>query len=127
MKFDLRLDTDSTGTRDLVLGWVSGRDEIRQRLLTRLARVKGEWFLNNQVGIPYYNFEGNFSLLGKHRQGELTLRLMEEALRTEGVKAILEVVLDGTRNADATIGKMRVELDDGSDLLLTMNSLGEWS
>ena len=130
MKFDLMLDSDSTGyppgKRDLTPGLVSGRDEIRQRILTRLARVKGEWFLNNQSGLPYYDFEGNFFLLGKQRQGELILRLMEEALRTDGVKSVTDVELKGTRN-DETIGRMSVALDDNSELLLSMDSLGGWS
>ena len=130
MKFDMRLDSDSTGhpkgRRDLVLGWVSGRDEIYQRLLTRLARVKGEWFLNNQVGLPYYDYAGERSRLDKNKEGELILRLMEEALRTDGVKSILDIELTGTRT-DLTIGKMRVRLDDESELLFSMANMGQWS
>ena len=126
MKFDFKLDTDSTGTRDLTLGWVYGRDEIYQRLLTRLARVKAEWFLNNQVGLPYYDFAGNYSLLGERKQGELILRLIEESLRTEGVRNIIDLEIKGTRS-DEVIGKMRATLDDGSELLIHMNSLGQWS
>lgn len=51
MTWDLRLNP---GTRDLELGIVSGPDEILQRLLTRLKRELGEWFLNTKAGLPWY-------------------------------------------------------------------------
>jgi hypothetical protein len=33
---------------------INGADRIRQNLLTRLRTYLGEWFLNINIGIPYY-------------------------------------------------------------------------
>jgi hypothetical protein len=51
MAWDLRLDPK---TRDLRPGIVTGQDEIVQRVLTRLWRHLGEWFVNTSAGLPWY-------------------------------------------------------------------------
>ncbi len=51
MTWDFMLDP---GTRDLVPEYITGENEVVQRLITRLKRELGEWFLNTAVGLPWY-------------------------------------------------------------------------
>ena len=52
---DLQLDIDSW---DLITGvdlsLVSGIESIRQHLAQRLKTFMGEWFLDNRIGVPYF-------------------------------------------------------------------------
>ena len=41
-------------TGDMVAGYVTGQDEIVQRVQTRLYRHLGEWFVNTSAGLPWY-------------------------------------------------------------------------
>lgn len=45
-------DLDLTGEK---LSIVDGDDAIIQHLLVRLRFFKGEWFLDERVGVPYYD------------------------------------------------------------------------
>lgn len=53
---DFKLDTfgelDLT-TRDLQ--FVTGADAVAQHLKIRLRFIRGEWFLDQRIGIPYYS------------------------------------------------------------------------
>ena len=53
------------GTRDLVPGIITGPEEIIQRLVTRLKRELGEWFLNTAAGLPWYGDRGGRELGGR--------------------------------------------------------------
>lgn len=86
MPWDLRLDH---GTRDLVAGYVSSQEEILQRLITRLKRELGEWFLETSVGLPWYQ-EG-YGLLGSKNQEMLDMLIRAETLGTDGVERILDM------------------------------------
>ena len=76
----------SPTTRDLVisggaLALAAKAPEVAQRLVTRLRRQKGEWFLNQTVGVPWY---GNAGILGSvNQQGQSPLS--NEATATAGV------------------------------------------
>ena len=74
MSFDFYLDPVK---RDLRPGWSTGPGETVQRLITRLQREVGEWFLNTQAGLPWFGDIGG------------RIRNMEERLRTAGVPGIL--------------------------------------
>lgn len=53
---DLKLNTFGEldlSTDDLV--FISGADAVAQHLKIRLRFVRGEWFLDQRVGIPYYS------------------------------------------------------------------------
>lgn len=41
-------------TGDMIGGYVTGQDEIVQRVQTRLYRHLGEWFVNTSCGLPWY-------------------------------------------------------------------------
>lgn len=54
---DLKLDDTGDldiSTLDLQLTSLTGREDIRQQLLTRLQFFQGEWFLNTDFGMPYF-------------------------------------------------------------------------
>lgn len=94
MTWDLRLDPN---TRDLRPGIATGRNEILQRLTTRLQRELGEWFLNTGGGIPWYQ-NGN-GLLGSRNNVTLDLLVRRETLETEGVLRVLTLnTLFSSRN-----------------------------
>lgn len=84
MSWDLRLGPN----RDLTTGIVTGVDEIIQRLVTRLNRELGEWFLNTSVGLPWYQ-DGN-GLLGSRDKQNLNLLIRRETLQTAGINRIVK-------------------------------------
>lgn len=85
MAWDLKL---STKTRDLEAGFVTGIAEIMQRLITRLQRELGEWFLDTEAGLPWY--QKGQGLLGSKKKQLLDLLLRKEVLGTEGVLRIVD-------------------------------------
>ena len=84
MSWDLRLNKL---TRDLTSGIITGPEEVMQRLITRLNRELGEWFLATDAGLPWYQ-EGN-GLLGSRDKKTLELLIRRETLRTTGVNRIV--------------------------------------
>lgn len=97
MAYDLALNP---GTRDLVPGFVSGTNEVVQRLVTRLKRELGEWFLNTDAGLPW--FQDGSGMLGSkpHTKRSIDLLVRREALGTAGVERIIKMnslFLSGTR------------------------------
>ena len=88
MTWDLRLNL---GTRDLEPGIVTGADEVVQRLLTRLKRELGEWFLNTSAGLPWYQ-DGKGILGSKsHTRRAVDLLIRRETLDTKGVERIVRL------------------------------------
>lgn len=88
MTWDLKLDPL---TRDLKPGIVTGADEIVQRLITRLKRELGEWFLATDAGLPWYQ-DGNGILGAKgHAKQTADMLIRREALNTEGVERVLRM------------------------------------
>lgn len=72
---DLRLDRV---THDLLLvqsdlGLVSGAEQTAQQIKQRLLTLLGEWFLDNSIGLPWFD-----EILGKFQ----TLDIVEELLRS---------------------------------------------
>lgn len=51
MAWDFAVD-HTTG--DMIGGYVTGQDEIVQRVQTRLYRHLGEWFVNTSAGLPWH-------------------------------------------------------------------------
>ena len=86
MAWDLRIDPM---TGDLITGIVTGSEEVLQRLVTRLRRELGEWFLATNAGLPWYQ-EGR-GLLGSKNKKVLILLLRSETRKTEGVERILRM------------------------------------
>lgn len=87
MSFDLAIDSLRG---DLIIANgnlrnVYGADEVAQRVSTRLRRQLGEWFLNTEVGIPWYGSDG---LLGSKRKDEAEVLIRSVVNSTEGVSRI---------------------------------------
>lgn len=100
MTWDIALNNRHT----LRGGIVTGDDEILQRLWIRLNRELGEWFLNTDVGLPWY--QGGYGMLGAKpsRKNEIDLLIRQEIAQTNGVVQILKyqtLYATGTRLYDA--------------------------
>lgn len=97
--WDIALNTRHT----LCGGLVTSDDETVQRIWIRLNRELGEWFLNTEVGLPWYQ-EG-YGILGSKPafKNEIDLLIRREILNTVGVDQILKfnsLFLTGTRVYD---------------------------
>ena len=79
---------------DLVL--VERADNVAQHIKTRLLFVRGEWFLNGELGVPWFE-----DILVKNPRGVLVEAALKAAIReTPGVNSLDAFVLDyipGTR------------------------------
>lgn len=91
MSWDLGLNAKG----DLSGSIVSRKEEIAQRVINRLRRALGEWFLATNSGVPWYNDpnESRQGLLGTGigRKSTIDLVLRTVILETEGVDAINSV------------------------------------
>lgn len=94
----------SSNTNDLVftgydLNLVSEIDRIRQQLQIRLQFFKGEWFLNQNFGIPYFE-----SIFIKKTDTPLIESILKSQIKAiAGVSEILSFELDfipSTRKMD---------------------------
>lgn len=93
-------------TNDLVIGtdlsWTYGIPAVAQGVRIALANIRGEWFVDLDDGVPYFEREGvdpNLVLLGKKFAPELVRAVMRPViLKVPGVASItsLDPVFDGT-------------------------------
>lgn len=96
MAWDLKIDQN---TGDLTSGFVTGQDEIVQRVLIRLWRHLGEWFLNTSAGLPWYQgpspyIAGELSrktgILGTRNFRYADNWIRNEIAETKGVKRVID-------------------------------------
>lgn len=91
MSWDLGLNSKGDFSGSIV----SRKEEIAQRVINRLRRELGEWFLATNSGVPWYNnpTESRQGLLGMSlgRKSTIDLVLRTVILETEGVDAINSV------------------------------------
>lgn len=119
MAWDLYLDP---GTRDLKAGIVKGVDETMQRLITRLNRELGEWFLNTSAGLPWY--QKGTGMLGSKDKNRVELLIRKETLGTEGVNRIVilrTLFVLGSRNFNIF---MTLVLEPATVINLTLTEEG---
>lgn len=89
------MDIKLTASGDLDLSTgdlqvVEGRDETAQRLRIVFNTNKGEWFLDDRVGMPYTQ-----SIFVKNPQMDLVRSIYRQmALKDDGVDRVDEVVLE---------------------------------
>lgn len=78
-------------THDIIVGdydlpIVRGVDLIRQRLKQRLLTIQGEWFLNTEIGLPWFQELSQKGI----EDDRVTALIMRTIAETEGVDEILE-------------------------------------
>jgi hypothetical protein len=92
LKLNANNDLHFTSNGQLVLiEGVDSDEEILQRVRIRLKSFKGEWFVNSNYGLPYFD-----EILGSKN---LDLNIVESILRSniiavKGIKELLESSID---------------------------------
>ena len=104
---DIKLDNNNDiaiENNDIV--FVTGVDEVRQRLLENLRTFKGEWFLNLEKGIPYYQ-----DILKKNINLDVIETILKDAiLASPGVLELLDFSLElNARQLDVNFTVMASE------------------
>ena len=107
---DIKLDANgdwSVSAGDLEL--VSGAAAIVQSVKIRLAFFKGEWFLDWDAGIPYFQ-----SVFAKISNPQLLSDIFRKAiLETVGISTIHDLTLTVDRSARTLTVSFRAETDVG--------------
>ena len=103
---DILLDRDShdLAVIDGDLQLVRGVDLIRQRLKQRILTISGEWFLDENIGLPWFQ---EFSQKGidDERVKAAILRVIAE---TQGVSEVVEFDMSLDRRARKLMVSFRV-------------------
>jgi hypothetical protein len=108
----MNLKTD--GSSDLLiehnqLVLCEGSEEITQLVAQRLKTFYGEWFLNNSIGIPYFQ-----KILEKNpNPATIEAIFTKEIIDTDGVLEItsMDLDIDNSLRSLAVTAEMRVEGD----------------
>ena len=119
---DFKLTVDGTdvdlSTGDYVL--VDGVDAVRQSLLIGLQFFLGEWFLDQRVGIPYFE-----KILGQKPRENIVRSIFRDAiLKTPGVASLSSLIVDfdgTTRRLDVSFRAKTVDgeiVDFDEELIL---------
>jgi hypothetical protein len=106
---DLRIDP-STGDLDITSGDIQvceGADALRQRLLIKLNTFRGEWFLNTEFGVPYFQ-----EIFIKNPELDvLEAAFKDQIMGTAGVKTLEKFELD----YDAATRRLSLSFEVGTD------------
>lgn len=86
---------------------VTGTDEVLQRVRTRLLKIRGEWFLNVNSGVPYYNGQ----LLGGKNTNYARLIIGAEINGTEGVSEVkvLNIVINPSTKKTSIYAEIAID------------------
>ena len=115
-----------TSGRDLsiaggTLATAGSAAEVTQRVVTRLLRQLGEWFLNTTVGLPWYAYAGQGPILGGNgataQAAEMQIR--QTIQQTSGVASILEFSANWKTNARTLTVNAKVVTTFGDVALIT--------
>jgi hypothetical protein len=90
MTTSLRLTNDDLAIENGQLVLIVGEEALRQRLRTRLLTFRNEWFLDPNVGIPYYRDV----FIKDPELGALNAAFSKEILDTTGVQALNAISFD---------------------------------
>lgn len=109
----LDLNTHDITPGDYDLPLVRGVDLIRQRLKQRILTILGEWFLDTEIGLPWFQ---EFSEKGVDMDRVRAL-IIRQIVETEGVTDLVEFDLALDKRTRKMTVNFRV-LADGSDIEL---------
>ena len=87
---------------------VSKSDEVAQRVRTRLRRILGEWFLDVNAGMPY--FDGK--MLGGKDFNYIKLTINSEIIDTEGVQSVRAINLLNNQQTRETSVYVEIVIDE---------------
>lgn len=111
---DLKLDIDgdlAIENGDLVL--ISGHEAVGQDISTCLKSCRGDWVLDENVGIPFFDF-----IFVKNPNRMIINAIISEAIESRpGIDSVINIVYDFdgiTRKL--TLAELRVRMDDGEVL-----------
>lgn len=108
MSIDLPINpkTNDITYKNGKIQWVSGDDEVIQRVRTRLRRVFGEWFLYYTSGIPYFNGR----MLGTSDYDYTRLTIRNEIISTTGVTECnkINIIVDPTTKKASVYAEIKV-------------------
>ncbi len=97
----MQIKTDSDGLLDLTDGHqlqlIEDSDALMQAVENRLKTFKGEWFLNEELGLPYFQvfFQKNANSMMVYNA------ISKEILKIPGVYSLTNAVL--SLNSDRTL------------------------
>tara|TARA_R110000787_G_scaffold201578_1_gene312389 strand:- start:2745 stop:3107 length:363 start_codon:yes stop_codon:yes gene_type:complete len=91
LKLNSDNDLDFTNRGFVVLQGTNTDDEILQRMRVRLNFFKGEWFLNSEHGLPYFQDILGVTNIDLNAVSSL---FREQLLSVEGVREIQESEID---------------------------------
>jgi hypothetical protein len=108
---DLKLD-DVTGdlvleNADLVM--TTGSDAVRQHILQRLRTFMGEWFLNLDAGLPYFQD----ILVKDPNLSAIDGVIKNQIIDTPGVLELLSFDMDFDPSSQALVISFSVQVSDG--------------
>lgn len=85
MSVDILIDpaTNDIAHRNGLIRYAVSGNETAQRVIMRIRRLKGEWFIDTTAGMPYIQ-----DILGKRDINYFKLLLRKEILNTDGVQSI---------------------------------------
>lgn len=116
MSWDFKLNSEW----DLVPGEVTGADEILQRLKLRLLRELGEWFLDTDAGLPWY--QDGHGMLGSKivSRNNVLLLIRRCVMGTAGVRSIEKLTTMYVRGSRTFSIYIRILLYDNTVQELTV-------
>lgn len=101
--------------------YLTGKEATQQRLVSRLRLVLGEWFLNIDAGIPWWQVEGSEVpgiLGGKPNLAYIEGLLKDTILGTDGIASLLSFTMVYDGNSRKLTVAAEVVTDDGETIAL---------
>lgn len=117
---DIKLDTQGDiDTTDNALSLLTGYDAIAQHLQIRLRTFLGEWFLDQRIGMPYFE---EF-LVKNPNKLVLDSRIRECVLETPGIIAVGAIDYELTGATRSLAVSFTATLQSGDDFSFTFSEL----
>ena len=121
MSWDFKIDR---ATNDLVPGYVNGHDEVLQRAITRLRRELGEWFLDVEAGLKWYN--AGFGMLGTsvNNAGSIEAAIRNCLVNTEGIAMVgaIRFAMDRAKRSAYVLAAVRLASGQEQNLVVNVTA-----